>query len=300
MLIEGSSGSSGGLVGEHQPDEDEPMRDGGRWAGHGGRGERDGVGLEPRNGPRYDHSSIGPPIYINPAVFCNLGAGATFSDVVFSEGKMPIAQAAIGAVNLIAGVLGTLQSFLKVAELQESHRAASVAWSKLGRALAIELALAPDRRTACGDMLAASRKTDTLGQLVSLIRSNRSTKYTGTAGDVNVKATTAKGATTLKFTLDRSVADATPLMRNLIGTELQAKATIVKVADGEAYDAWRRVYCSSEPMSACSAALALGGGGIVRRIASPQAPALSSALGGSLVRLSSWLLSYIFKNTPFA
>ena len=31
MLIEGSSGSSGGLVGEHQPDE--LMRDGGRWAG---------------------------------------------------------------------------------------------------------------------------------------------------------------------------------------------------------------------------------------------------------------------------
>ena len=31
MLIEGSSSSSRGLVGEHQPDE--PMRDGGRWAG---------------------------------------------------------------------------------------------------------------------------------------------------------------------------------------------------------------------------------------------------------------------------
>ena len=31
VLIEGSSGSSGGLVGEHQPDE--PMRDGGRRAG---------------------------------------------------------------------------------------------------------------------------------------------------------------------------------------------------------------------------------------------------------------------------
>ena len=31
MLIEGSSGSSGGLVGEHQPDE--LMRDGGRWVG---------------------------------------------------------------------------------------------------------------------------------------------------------------------------------------------------------------------------------------------------------------------------
>ena len=31
MLIEGSSGSSGGLVGEHQPDE--LMRDDGRWVG---------------------------------------------------------------------------------------------------------------------------------------------------------------------------------------------------------------------------------------------------------------------------
>ena len=39
MLIAGSSGSSGGLVGEHQPDE--PMRDGGRWAGRRGRDERD-------------------------------------------------------------------------------------------------------------------------------------------------------------------------------------------------------------------------------------------------------------------
>ena len=31
MLIEGSSGSSGALVGEHQPDE--LMRDGGHWVG---------------------------------------------------------------------------------------------------------------------------------------------------------------------------------------------------------------------------------------------------------------------------
>ena len=94
-----------------------------------------------------------PVIILSTATgFLNVG----LSEFV-PEGKMHIAQAAIGAVNLVAGVLGTLQSFLKVAELQESHRAASVAWSKLGRALAIELALAPDRRTACGDMLAASR-----------------------------------------------------------------------------------------------------------------------------------------------
>eukprot|EP01046_Picozoa_sp_COSAG06_P012365 COSAG06_NODE_724_length_12795_cov_16.058129_9_plen_109_part_00 len=51
----------------------------------------------------------------------------------------------------------------------------------------------------------------------------------------------------------------------------------------------------SEPMSACPAALALGGGGIVQRIASPQAPALSSALGGSLVIV---ILSLFLMNPP--
>jgi hypothetical protein len=54
---------------------------------------------------------------------------------------MPVAQAIIGGVNLLAGVLGTLQSFLKVAETMESHRASGSAWSKLGRNISIELAL---------------------------------------------------------------------------------------------------------------------------------------------------------------
>ena len=70
---------------------------------------------------------------------------------------MPVAQASIGAVNLLAGVLGTLQSFLKVAELMESHRSSGVAWSKLGRNISIELSLAPERRAAASDFLAASR-----------------------------------------------------------------------------------------------------------------------------------------------
>ena len=57
---------------------------------------------------------------------------------------------------------------------------------------------------------------------------------------------------------------------------------------------WASLY--SEPMPACSAALALGGGGIVRRIASPQAPALSSALGGSLVKIVI-LIVYLYKSS---
>eukprot|EP01046_Picozoa_sp_COSAG06_P014171 COSAG06_NODE_871_length_11856_cov_6.434039_11_plen_164_part_00 len=54
-------------------------------------------------------------------------------DKFLHDDAKPMAQAIIGGVNLLAGVLGTLQSFLKLAESMESHRSAGVAWSKLGR-----------------------------------------------------------------------------------------------------------------------------------------------------------------------
>ena len=73
------------------------------------------------------------------------------------EDNQSIAQAIVGGVNIFAGILGTLQNFLKVAEQMESHRASSVAWSKLGRAICIELALQPSRRSNCHDFLSIAR-----------------------------------------------------------------------------------------------------------------------------------------------
>jgi hypothetical protein len=60
-------------------------------------------------------------------------------------------------LNLFAGILSTLQNFLKVAENMESHRQAGVAWSKLGRNISIELALDPSRRAIASDFLKISR-----------------------------------------------------------------------------------------------------------------------------------------------
>eukprot|EP01043_Picozoa_sp_COSAG02_P072184 COSAG02_NODE_13496_length_1386_cov_18.313908_3_plen_74_part_00 len=53
--------------------------------------------------------------------------------------------------------------------------------------------------------------TDTLGQLASLIRSNRGTTLTGTVGDVKPKTNVATDVDTITFTVDRSVATTTPL-----------------------------------------------------------------------------------------
>ena len=45
------------------------------------------------------------------------------------------AMAAVGGVNIFAGIISTLQNFLRYAELMEAHRSSGVAWSKLGRDL---------------------------------------------------------------------------------------------------------------------------------------------------------------------
>lgn len=66
-------------------------------------------------------------------------------------------QAIIGGVNILAGIISTLQNFLKVAETMEAHRIAGVSWSKLGRNISIEMALDPARRTNCSDFLAMCR-----------------------------------------------------------------------------------------------------------------------------------------------
>jgi len=82
----------------------------------------------------------------------NVGMDSFISD----EGKST-ASAVVGAVNIFAGILGTLQNFLKVAECMESHRSSGVAWSKLGRNISIELALDPKRRQNAADFLKICR-----------------------------------------------------------------------------------------------------------------------------------------------
>jgi hypothetical protein len=68
-----------------------------------------------------------------------------------------MAQGVVGSVNLFAGILGTLQNFLQVAEQMENSRSSSVAWSKLGRNITIELALDPSRRSNAADFLTICR-----------------------------------------------------------------------------------------------------------------------------------------------
>ena len=83
-------------------------------------------------------------------------ASAGLSSYVPDSGQKT-GQAFIGGVNIFAGILSTLQNFLKVSETMEAHRIQGVAWSKLSRTISIELALDAKRRQNAHDFLKICR-----------------------------------------------------------------------------------------------------------------------------------------------
>jgi len=85
------------------------------------------------------------------------GAANVGMDSFVPAESKSMASAIVGGVNIFAGIVSTLQNFLKVAELMEGHRIAGVSWGKLQRNIAIELALDPSRRVLQNDFLKISR-----------------------------------------------------------------------------------------------------------------------------------------------
>ena len=78
---------------------------------------------------------------------------ANFAQERVSEDYRSMAVMVIGGLNIFAGVLTTIQQFLKITEINEAHRVASVAWDKFHRNIRVELTKNPAQRTPAGQML---------------------------------------------------------------------------------------------------------------------------------------------------
>ena len=74
---------------------------------------------------------------------------ANFAQGTFPEDAQPYVPLVIGMMNLGAGLITTIAQFLRVSELLEGHRAASIAYSKFSRNISVELSLPVKERT-CG------------------------------------------------------------------------------------------------------------------------------------------------------
>jgi hypothetical protein len=83
----------------------------------------------------------------------------------FAQGSFPdtwrnYVPLAIGFFNLSAGLITTVSQFLRVSELLEGHRAASIAYSKFSRNISVELSLPIKERTEDGSVFISNCRAE--------------------------------------------------------------------------------------------------------------------------------------------
>ena len=85
---------------------------------------------------------------------------ANFAQGTFPVAWQPYVPLFIGFFNLLAGIVTTIAQFLRVSELLEGHRAASIAYSKMSRNISIELSLPIKERSASGKEFIANARLE--------------------------------------------------------------------------------------------------------------------------------------------
>lgn len=94
-----------------------------------------------------------------PVIIMSTTTGtANFAQEHLPQDYRGFASMGIGTVNIFAGILTTIAQFLKIGELNEAHRVASIAWDKFYRNTKVELAKSPAERLPVIQMLKHSKE----------------------------------------------------------------------------------------------------------------------------------------------
>tara|TARA_Y100000389_G_scaffold166002_1_gene170424 strand:+ start:180 stop:1121 length:942 start_codon:yes stop_codon:yes gene_type:complete len=91
-------------------------------------------------------------------IMSTLTGTANFAQERVPEQYVPYYTIAVGTTNIIAGIITTIQQFLKINELNESHRVASISWDKFYRNIKLELAKSRNERMHAYQMLKISKE----------------------------------------------------------------------------------------------------------------------------------------------
>jgi hypothetical protein len=81
----------------------------------------------------------------------------------FAQERVPVEYQSyfvmiVGGFNILAGIITTIQQFLKITQLNEAHRVSSIAWDKFYRNIKIELAKHPTERIDVKQMIKMSKE----------------------------------------------------------------------------------------------------------------------------------------------
>jgi len=104
------------------------------------------------------YSSLNAWFTIPTITFSTISGTASFASASIPVAYQEYAPMVIGSINILIGILTTIQQYLKVAELKESHRLAAIAWDKYARNITIELTKTPNERIDAATFLKFSRR----------------------------------------------------------------------------------------------------------------------------------------------
>ncbi len=111
------------------------------------------------HGRAHQHYSKSNTWFTIPVIIMSTLTGtANFAQDKFSGPAKEYVVVAIGAVNILAGIITTIQQFLKISELNEAHRVSSLSWDKFYRNIKVDLAKSPEERTPVLQMLKSSKE----------------------------------------------------------------------------------------------------------------------------------------------
>lgn len=111
------------------------------------------------HGRSHQHYKKANAWYTIPVIIMSTLTGtANFAQDKFTGPTKEYVVVAIGAVNIIAGIITTIQQFLKISELNEAHRVSSLSWDKFYRNIKVELAKSPPERTPVIQMLKSAKE----------------------------------------------------------------------------------------------------------------------------------------------
>lgn len=86
-------------------------------------------------------------------IMSTLTGTANFAQERIPADYVPYYTITVGSINIIAGIITTIQQFLKINELNESHRVSSISWDKFYRNIKLELAKSRNERMHAYQML---------------------------------------------------------------------------------------------------------------------------------------------------
>jgi hypothetical protein len=98
-------------------------------------------------------------LYTIPVIIISTLTGtANFAQQRVPEEYQALFMMTVGGFNLFAGIVTTIQQFLKITQLNEAHRVSSIAWDKFYRNIKIEIAKHPRERLDVKQMIKMSKE----------------------------------------------------------------------------------------------------------------------------------------------